>query len=219
MGGLARSVGTIVVRSRIVRTRARIVYVESEGSLIKTTILDRERTQQRFIKVSHHGNKRERWRPFARHWWETNVGEIPAGENVIHKDGNPLNDSPSNLILASNSRFAILFGRSPEASKRRSQRQATAVKKSNTQRASAKAAILDEKAWYVVVSAPGLIFWVPYPTRLNAMRRYPIDSKGIEALQGSNWSPIIGADIPANSRPDGILEHFRRYIPGLDDGD
>jgi 5-methylcytosine-specific restriction endonuclease McrA len=36
---------------------------------------------------------------YGRWWWEMNVGEIPDGAVVMHKDNDPLNISPSNFIL------------------------------------------------------------------------------------------------------------------------
>lgn len=36
---------------------------------------------------------------YPRWWWEMNVGEIPKGMIVLHKDGNPLNINPSNFEL------------------------------------------------------------------------------------------------------------------------
>jgi hypothetical protein len=40
---------------------------------------------------------------FAKWWWEINVGEVPDGMIVLHKDNNPLNIDPSNFELGTKS--------------------------------------------------------------------------------------------------------------------
>lgn len=36
---------------------------------------------------------------YGRWWWETNVGQIPQGMVVLHKDNNPMNISSDNFVL------------------------------------------------------------------------------------------------------------------------
>lgn len=51
------------------------------------------------IKVRMDGTQTQRWRPFARWWWERNRGPVPAGKCVIHLDGDSSNDAPENLAI------------------------------------------------------------------------------------------------------------------------
>lgn len=53
----------------------------------------------RMIKVHCGLPKSTQWMNFARWWWIKNRGPIPEAMRVLHKDGNVLNDEPSNLIL------------------------------------------------------------------------------------------------------------------------
>lgn len=41
--------------------------------------------------------------PYPRWWWEMNVGEIPNGMIILHKDRNPMNVDPSNFELGTKS--------------------------------------------------------------------------------------------------------------------
>lgn len=41
--------------------------------------------------------------PYPRWWWEMNVGEVPDGMIVLHKDGNPLNIDSDNFELGTKS--------------------------------------------------------------------------------------------------------------------
>ena len=54
----AKPIGAVTIRTRTVRKQPR---------------------RQRFVKVSHHGGNRQRWRPLSLHWWEKNVGPVPDG--------------------------------------------------------------------------------------------------------------------------------------------
>lgn len=65
----------------------------------------------RFIKVTHLGPKPKRWKPLARWWWEKNKGPVPAGMRVCHKDGDTLNDDPSNYALMTAGEVIQLYWR------------------------------------------------------------------------------------------------------------
>lgn len=56
--------------------------------------------------------------PYPRWWWEMNVGEIPDGMIILHKDNNPMNIDPSNFELGTKSDALI---------------KSNATRKSNTQ--------------------------------------------------------------------------------------
>lgn len=62
----------------------------------------------RYIKVRMDGKQCERWRPWARVWWEQHRGPVPAGKCVLHKDGDTLNDRPDNLVLGGHADRAFL---------------------------------------------------------------------------------------------------------------
>lgn len=57
------------------------------------------KSRARYVKVRMRGRQNERWRPYARWWWEQHRGPVPEGKRVLHADGDTLNDDPSNLIL------------------------------------------------------------------------------------------------------------------------
>lgn len=82
----------------------------------------------RFVKTSHHGHWTQRWKMFARHWWEQNVGPVPDGHQVYHRNGDSLDDSPDNLVLAREDRLKLVLSRRP-ANRRRLVRQKSAVAK------------------------------------------------------------------------------------------
>ncbi len=56
---------------------------------------DKKGTDYRFIRID------KKWIPYARHIYQTYIGEIPTGYIVKHKDGNTMNDSPENLYSIS----------------------------------------------------------------------------------------------------------------------
>jgi hypothetical protein len=202
----AQPIGTIHIKHRTVRKQIR---------------------QQRFIKVSHHGAYRNRWRPFARFWWEQHVGSIPEGFQVFHLDGDALNDAPENLILTREQRFAQIFAIQSDAEKVRKRRQAQAVIKSNRLRAQIRASQMLPAAWYVVLPASRVIIWRPCKTRGRARRIKPaeliemcckvrrrIKARGGQPfVAGHSIEVLQGAEILRLSDPDGRLEGFWRIVP------
>lgn len=58
---------------------------------------DKRGTHYRFIRVA-----KAQWVPLLRYNWEQLHGPIPKGYNLVHKDGNSLNDDASNGLLMSN---------------------------------------------------------------------------------------------------------------------
>lgn len=74
------------------------------------TIRVRRRSGQahaRYIKIAMTGRKR--WVLFARWQWEKHHGPVPAGRQVLHLDGDSLNDDPTNLTLGGHADRAYLF--------------------------------------------------------------------------------------------------------------
>lgn len=202
----AQPIGTIHVKRRTSRKQVR---------------------HQRFIKVSHHGGYRNRWRPFARYWWEQNVGRIPDGFQVFHRDGDSLNDAPGNLILTREQRFAQIFSIQSSARQTRARRQAQAVAKSNRLRAQINASQLQAKAWYVVLPESRIIIWRPCKTAAQARRiavselvtlcqevRAKIKARGgIPFTTGHPVEFHPGSEIISQSQPDGRMEGFWRLVP------
>lgn len=198
---------------------------------IRTRITTNGR-QVRFVKVSHHGQKRQRWRPLARHWWEHNVGPIPDGHQVCYRDGNSLNDSPPNLVLAREDRIRLILSRSP-ARNRRSNRQRAAVARSNQSRARIANAVLRPDAWYIVLPQTRAILWAPCRRRTEAkelfspeaiaelcakdeaiLTRRDSRTRNVEPFEVGH--PILyvrGRAIEAGSSQDGQFEGFIRLIP------
>ncbi len=62
--------------------------------------------QARYVKD---GNGDKGWTLYARWWWENNVGPVPPGKRVIHRDGDCLNDDPLNLVLGTAGDVAYLW--------------------------------------------------------------------------------------------------------------
>lgn len=62
----------------------------------------------RVIKVRMEGSQNERWRPYARVLWEQHKGPIPPGWDVLHKNGETLDDRLENLVLGGDADRAFL---------------------------------------------------------------------------------------------------------------
>lgn len=194
---------------------------------IKTRTTRKQIRRQRFIKVSHHGSYRNRWRPFARHWWEQHVGQIPAGCQVFHRDGDSLNDAPENLILTREQRFAQIFAVRANAKKNQKRRHAQAVIKSNRLRGQINASQMRPKSWYLILPLSRVIIWIPCRNPGLARRITTVElseichkdaaiiaSRGGIAFQPEHPTEVIqGLEILRLSQPDSRLESFARIIP------
>ncbi|MDB5390869.1 MAG: hypothetical protein JWM11_6515 [Planctomycetaceae bacterium] len=194
---------------------------------IKRRTTRKQVRQQRFIKVSHHGGYRNRWRPLARYWWEQHVGQIPAGCQVFHRDGDSLNDAPENLILTREQRFAQLFAIRSDARDTQRRRQSQAVAKSNRLRAQINATQMRLKAWYAVLPTSRVIVWRPCKTAAQARKtpaqsliemcrqdQFTIKQRGGVLFElGHQVEAFQGSEILRLSKPDGRLEGFWRIVP------
>ncbi len=58
------------------------------------------RKKRRFIKIKDFGPAHHRWIPYARHVWREANGPIPPGMNIVHLDGDTMNDAIENLAMA-----------------------------------------------------------------------------------------------------------------------
>ena len=188
--------------------------------------------RQRVIKISHHGSRWRRWQSFASHWWTINRGPIPDGYRVYHRNGDSLDDSPDNLVLAREDRLKLVLSRRP-ANRRRLVRQKSAVAKSNRERARVYNSFLRPLAWYVVLPASMAILWVPCRSRVEAKELFSpaaiaelcakdeailkwrdLRPRNIEPFQVGH--PVLyrrGKEIDAESGQDGQFEGFIRLIP------
>lgn len=99
--------------------------------------------QYSFIKVLGIIDGVHRWRLYARYIWEQHYGPIPKGRLIIHKDGDPLNDSIDNLLMIIRNQLPIVQRQiDPLLEKRRLRASIAAAKKRGkaNRKARAKAA-------------------------------------------------------------------------------
>jgi len=59
--------------------------------------------QYRYIKIKDDGPPQKRCIPLATYRWQQANGPVPEGMFVVHRDGDTLNDDPSNLIAVDRS--------------------------------------------------------------------------------------------------------------------
>lgn len=213
---VARPIGTITTRLMTVKIKVSIVEVATaDGGTIAIRFVQRKRRPKRFIKVSHHGRPFQRWKPFATHWWSTNVGPIPTGFQIYHRDGDPLNESPDNLVIAREQRFQVQAAADRRIVRRRKARQARAVARSNAQRGEVSRAYLRQRAWYVVIESEALIWWCPYRTRKQAENGFPVAVMEYPSLISRKWRIIRGDHLALAVQAGGMFVSFRRLIPNL----
>jgi hypothetical protein len=111
------------------------------------------RGRARWIKVRMDGPPAKRWKLYATWLWEKHRGPVPRGKNVLHRDGDTLNDDLGNLILGGHADRAFLFQSRSEANFKRAMRACHAgAAKHNRERAAARdlAGELREGKWYAV---------------------------------------------------------------------
>lgn len=191
-----------------------------------TWIVRQQPRQQRYIKVSHHGSWRKRWRPFSSHWWEQHVGPIPDGYQVYHRDGLSLNDEPENLVLVRSDRLRLIFTLRPDAARRQALRRSRAVKRSNRRRALVDSFRIRPKWWYAVLPASRGIVWKPCLTKEQVCQISPKEfkkfssdnrieikrNKGNLYRKGAEVEYVQGETIIVESCMDGRYEGFMRLI-------
>lgn len=187
---------------------------------------------RRFIKLSHHGHWRSRWRPLARHRWESQVGPIPAGYRVEFRDSLSLHDELENLVLTRADRFKVLLQR-PNASRNQKVKRRSALQKSNRDRVRVADSQLKPWAWYVVLPLSKAIVWVPHRNRKEA-RELHTDEQLATLCDQEIMTILYRAKRPRNAEPfepghpveilrgqtiadesgtDGKCEGFIRLIP------
>jgi hypothetical protein len=137
----------------------------------------------RMIKVREDGPVAGRWVEYARWWWETNRGPVPAGKRVCHANGDQLDDSPSNLVLLSADDVLMLAAeRDPTMLTRNAANVAKAARRHNVERAMFRR--LREwlpSKWYPVDFARRVIVNTPFAERWQVYQ-----ANGIAADHGGN---------------------------------
>lgn len=133
--------------------------------------------QSRFVKTRMDGQSGRRWKPFARWWWEKNRGPVPAGQLVLHKDGDTMNDDPKNLILGTcGMKLALAHRRDPQWSREQHSRAAKACGEWNRlQGRINRATNFLKRYWYPVVDELGVILNVPFRKRKRLLACFGVD--------------------------------------------
>lgn len=184
---------------------------------------------RRVVKVSHHGPKWSRWRPCSHHVWQQEIGPIPEGFEIYHRNGDSLNDALDNLVLVREDRLKLLLA-NPRTSRRQRKRQAYGVRRSNRRRAHAENSQLQDDKFYVVVPSGHMIVWIPCLTLAEARRRITPDriSRLVDSMRDAtiatrgirlSFTPgdftcvVTGEEIRLESGIDGKYEGFIRLIP------
>jgi HNH endonuclease len=146
--------------------------------------------ESRFIKIRMDGESGRRWMPYAKWWWEKNRGPLPPGHLVLHKDGDPLNDDPKNLVAGSPGlKLVFAHQRDPAWSRAQHERAAAGCAEWNRQNGRAnRDRNFIKNYWYPVVDNLGVILNVPFrkQKRLLAcfgvdVSRYPANGRGKKA--------------------------------------
>lgn len=149
-------VGTVVIRSDTSPTGRRICT--------------------RYVKVKDDGPPGRRWINYARWWWLTNKGPIPAGKLVLHKDGDVLNDDPSNFVLGGPAEKLLIAHSDKKWSREQHARAASACAESNRRRGRAfRAKRFVKHTWYPVVDEMGVILNLPFRKRKRVLASFGID--------------------------------------------
>lgn len=140
--------------------------------------------QVRVVKIRMDGSSGMRWIHYARWWWEQHRGPVPAGMRVCHRDGNMLNDDPSNLVLLNGGEVAQLHHRlNPEMSARNHAAcgRAAAERNMRTGRVRRATTWLPQQ-WYGVDFAARQIFNLPRRKRWMVYRDHRVEQKIAEQL-------------------------------------
>jgi hypothetical protein len=153
----------------------------------------REVVRIRRIKVSLTGPVSRRWMDYATWWWHQNRGLVPAGKCVLHRDGNLLNDDPSNLMLGTAAdRIALWHLRDPKRSEEQLARAHRGTAAFNRQRAELRR----------------LVGWLPcrwYPVDFE--RRVVLNApcrKKLQAYRAAGFEPGTTREGPALAKAMGF---------------
>jgi hypothetical protein len=131
----------------------------------------------RFIKVRMDGPGHLRWMAWARWWWLSNRGPIPAGMRVAHEDGDTLNDDPANLMLMTDGDVVANWHfNNPRLSDRNYQQCRESTARHNRERARIeRARRWMPTRWYVVDIDQRMIINAPHKSASIAYRAHGIN--------------------------------------------
>ena len=168
------------------------------------------------VKVAPNGTRRDRfhreikvsnekggkcWKHYARWWWETHRGPVPAGKLVLHRDGNTMNDDPSNFVLGTHADQAFInHDADPEMSERNYR-----AMRAGTARANRLRALQFRRENYLRFQ------WYPVDHGTRQIHNTPMRSKSLAVA--SILPPELAALLtPVLATPEGPL----RGIAGLE---
>lgn len=222
----ATPIGTITeFRSKPTRERMNVYLEQPDGTLlkVKSVAILSGIWRQKCVKVSHHGHWRNRWAPLSHHVWERETkSRVPPGYKLYHRDGDSLNDSVDNLVMARGTPFALLCRRDLEIEQRRRLKQKAAVKRSNRRRheelQAARKALFSPEAWYVILHGIDAVLWKPCESQRAAEKLATSDElrdwlKRDDLATPESTEVIQGRDVAVLSGHDEPLERYRRFIP------
>lgn len=157
----------------------------------------RHRTfQVRYIKTKMDGPSGLRWTGYARWWWQQNRGPIPAGQMVLHRDGNTLNDSPENLFLGGpGDKIRLAHQLDPEMS--RANREACREGTRAFNRLAGRVHRVQrplQRHWYAAVDAVMVIIDLPHRSRRALLWMLGADVAGGLPKNGRGDAYVRAAD-------------------------
>ncbi|MDB5338685.1 MAG: endonuclease [Planctomycetaceae bacterium] len=161
-----------------------------------------------FIKMTHLGPLRKRWKRLARVEAAKHFGPLPQGAIVTHKDGDPLNVAPDNLaVIPRIEPLKQTLAENPalEARRRVNQSRATRrlVKANNKLRARIDRSVSVRRGqFYAVCHAKRMVIFVPCRTKRQAERFGELEAYRHLVIEG-----VRGARLEDDC-PD-----YRREIP------
>ena len=196
----SQPIGTITIRKRKQASRTRTHW-------------------SRFIKVQLSGGPGDRWKLFARWWWEKNRGPVPSGQVVYHKDGDEMNDAPENLAVGTfGEKFVAAHARDPEMSRRNHEEIGRIRAEMNRQQGRINRTKNFIKGyWYPVVDEMSVILNVPFRRRKRLLGCFGVDvslypANGVGKHVGSEVQrALAAADVSAIKSHDLRQPEYRTY--------
>ncbi len=165
----------------------------------------------RFVKVRMGGKSGRRWIQYGKWWWEKNNGPVPDGQLVLHKDGDAMNDHPSNFTIGTpGTKLALRHARDPEWSKLQHESAAAACGEWNRRQGRInRSRNFLKYYWYPVVDEMGVILNVPFRRRKRLLACFGADvseypnngigrksSSGVQkALRTSHVRPVRSEEL------------------------
>lgn len=130
----------------------------------------------RYVKVRDSGPPGQRWILYARWWWEKHRGAVPHGELVLHKDGDGLNDEPSNFILGTPGMKLQIAHRDRQWSRDQHRRAAAGCAEFNRRIGRIhRARNFLKNYWYPVIDDMGVILNIPFRKRKRVLACFGVD--------------------------------------------